>query len=66
MTDGLSEGAPVWALLIERGIEDGSDLRLFWQQGDAEAAARGYLGERWLNDPGLPSDTDDAIEQYKR
>ena len=64
MTDGLSEGVPVWVLLIERGIEEGSELRLFWQQDQAEAAARDYLAERWLNDSGLPSDTDDAIEQY--
>lgn len=64
MTDTLSEGVFVWALLIERGLEDGSDLRMFWQRADAEAAARDYLADRWLDDPGSPSDADDAIEQY--
>ena len=64
MTDGLTRGVPVWVLLIERGIEDGSDLRLFWQRDQAEAAARDYLAEGWLNDPGLPPDTYDAIEQH--
>lgn len=64
MTDGLIERVPLWALLIERGIDEGSDLWLFWQRNDAEAAARSYLAETWLHEPGLPSDIDDAIEQY--
>lgn len=64
MTDSVTGGVPVRALLIERGVDEGSDLRLFWQRGEAEAAAGEHLSDRWFDDPGLPSDTDEAIEQY--
>lgn len=53
----------MWVLLIERGIGEGSDLRLFWQRSDAEAAARDHL-DAWLDDPGPPPDINDVIERY--
>lgn len=65
MTDSVAGGAPVWALLIERGVDEGSDLRLFWQRSDAEAAAQEYLAETWWDDePSLPSGLAEVIERY--
>ncbi|MCY4515933.1 MAG: hypothetical protein OXB99_01700 [Acidimicrobiaceae bacterium] len=53
---------PVWALLIERGVDEGSDLRLFWQRSGAEAAAQDYLDETWRDDrPNLPSGLAEVI-----
>lgn len=55
----------MWALLIERGVDEGSDLRLFWQRSDAEAAAQEYLAETWWDDePSLPSGLAEVIERY--
>ncbi|CAN5849258.1 hypothetical protein BH23ACT2_BH23ACT2_08420 [soil metagenome] len=32
-----------WVLLIERGLDEGSDLALFWHEGDAISAPRDHL-----------------------
>lgn len=64
MTDAGAGGASVWALLVERDLMVGGDLRLFWTQDAAEAAARDYLAEVWLDGSELPSGVDDVIEQH--
>ncbi|MEX1126346.1 MAG: hypothetical protein WEE53_11850 [Acidimicrobiia bacterium] len=33
----------VWVFLVERGLDAGSDLRLFWHETDAIEAARVHL-----------------------
>lgn len=55
----------MWALLIERGVDEGSDLRLFWQRSDAEAAVQEHLDETWWEDgPSAPSGLAAVIERY--
>lgn len=54
----------VWALLVERGLDDGADLRLFWNLTDAHMAAWEYLADVWAGDGPLPADVDEALEQY--
>jgi hypothetical protein len=44
MTD---DDAVVWVFLVERGLEAGSELRLFWHEAEAIEAARGHLSGSW-------------------
>ena len=37
----------VWVLLIERGLDAGSDVRLFWHEAEAIETARGHLSGSW-------------------
>ncbi len=37
----------VWVFLVERGLDTGSDLQLFWHEADAIEAARGHLSYSW-------------------
>ena len=37
----------VWVFLVERGLEAGSDVQLFWHEADALSAARRYLSRWW-------------------
>jgi hypothetical protein len=39
----VSDTTSVWLFLVERGVESGSDLQLFWREADAAEAARQYL-----------------------
>lgn len=39
----VSDMTSVWLFLVERGVESGSDLQLFWREADAAEAARQYL-----------------------
>lgn len=39
----VGDERPVWVFLIERGLDAGSDLQLFWEEADAIQAAREYL-----------------------
>ncbi|MCP3935925.1 MAG: hypothetical protein GY708_11205 [Actinomycetia bacterium] len=66
MTEAGWAGAPVWAFLVERGFDDGAELRLFWNRADAHAAAREYLAEDWAGDGLTPADADEVIEQYNQ
>ncbi len=54
----------VWAFVIERGLDTGEELRLFWSRTDAQAAASERLADIWADDGSLPADVDEAIEQY--
>jgi hypothetical protein len=58
------EGLPaVWVLLIERGLNDGSDLELFWHEADAIEAARGHVLNSWPpEDLATKADVLEAIE----
>ncbi len=35
----------VWVFLVERGVDAGSDIRLFKYEADAIATARGHLAD---------------------
>lgn len=37
----------VWVFLVERGLDAGSDLRLFWHEAEAIETARGHLSGSW-------------------
>jgi hypothetical protein len=37
----------VWVLLVERGLDAGSDLQLYWNEAGAIRAAREYLSKAW-------------------
>ncbi|MCP4964751.1 MAG: hypothetical protein GY926_05905, partial [bacterium] len=52
-------GPLVWAFLVERGLDDGVELRLFWNRADAHAAVREYLAEDWVGDGLPPADVDE-------
>jgi hypothetical protein len=42
------DGKPaVWVFLVERGLNDGSDLQLFWHEAAAIDAARAHLSASW-------------------
>ena len=44
----MTDDDPVmWMFLVERGLEAGSDLRLFWREAEAIEAARGHLSGSW-------------------
>jgi hypothetical protein len=44
MTD---DDAVVWVFLVERGLDGGSDLQLFWHEAEAIEAAQGHLSGSW-------------------
>lgn len=50
--------------MIERDLDTGAELRLFWNRTDAHAAAIEHLADVWADDGSLPADVDEAIEQY--
>lgn len=54
----------VWAFVIERGLDTGAELRLFWSRTDAQAATSEHLADVWADDGSLPADVDEAIAQY--
>ena len=53
----------VWVFLVERGLDQASDLTLFWHEDAAIEAARRYLSASWSPDE-LATDDDvrEAIE----
>ena len=51
----------VWVLLVERGVEEGSELNLYWQEPAANAAAHRYVEQAWPT-----ADVQAAIERYNR
>lgn len=66
-TLGADSGAPleVWVLLIERSLDTGADLWLYWHELDARRAARRHMESDWPEDAGpMPDDVYAAIEQF--
>lgn len=54
---------PVWACIIERDIDRGCEIELFWHESDAVEAARSYLADRWPREQlNAPADVREAIE----
>ena len=43
----IDDKPAVWVFLVERGLNDGSDLQLFWHEAAAIDAARGHLSTSW-------------------
>jgi hypothetical protein len=56
----------VWVFLVERGVEAGSELNLYWRELAATAAARRYVEEVWPKAGALPTDVQAAIERYNQ
>lgn len=54
----------VWVLLIERGVAEGSDVRLFWHQDAAGEAARSYVAAHWPSGRHPPGEVEELIESY--
>lgn len=55
----------VWVLLIERSLDTGADLSLYWQELDARQAARRHMESDWPAEAGpMPNDVYAAIEQF--
>lgn len=53
----------VCAFIIERGIDPGCDIELFWHEDDAVEAARSYLARWWPREEMSASvDVHEAIE----
>lgn len=61
MTVGDRQG--VWVFLVERGLDQGSDLTLFWHEDAAIEAARQYLLAWWSPDELM---TDDDVREPSR
>ncbi|MGH8924011.1 MAG: hypothetical protein ACRDWA_05120 [Acidimicrobiia bacterium] len=59
MTDDEPE---VWVLLVERGLDAGSDLQLFWRETDAVRAAWEYLSKSGPDANLSTGELDEAIE----
>ena len=63
--DDAGECLQAWVLLIERSLDTGADLSLYWQELDARRAARMYMESDWPLEAGaMPSDVYAAIEQF--
>jgi hypothetical protein len=62
-----NENYDVWALLVERGLDAGSDLQLFWYEADAIEAARDHLAGSWhVEQLGSRDQVYEAIEATTR
>lgn len=54
-----------WVLLIERTLDTGADLSLYWQELDARQAALAHMTSDWPPEAGtMPSDVHSAIELF--
>lgn len=63
MATRIDDRPAVWMLLIERGLDAGSDVSLFWHERDAIAAARSHLSRSWRPDElATTADVLEAIE----
>ena len=51
---------------VERGVEEGGELALFWRRTAVAEAVSAYLTDRWPPAIELRSEVDDAIERYNR
>lgn len=58
--------ASVWVVLVERGVEEGADLAVFWRRVAASEAALAHMADRWPWPGDVPDDVEEAIEQYNR
>ena len=63
MVEGIGGEQAIWVLLVEHGLESGSDAALFWHESDAVDAARRYLAQAWpAEDLETAADVREAIE----
>ena len=64
-TSDAGEYLRVWGLLIERSLDVGADLSLYWQELDALRAARKHMEPDWPQEAGtMPSNVHAAIELF--
>jgi len=66
MDTGLPDQRSVWVLLVERGVEEGAELNLYWREPAATAAARRYLEQASPTDDPQPAEVQEAIETYNQ
>ena len=63
--DEADEHIQAWAFLIERPLDAGADLSLYWQELDALRAARTHMESDWPQQAGtMPSNVNAAIELF--
>lgn len=63
--DESSELLQAWVLLIERSLDTGADLSLYWHELDARRAAQMHMESDWPPEAGtMPSDVNAAIELF--
>lgn len=63
--DEADERLQVWVLLIERPLDTGADLSLYWHELDALRAARTHMESDWPQEAGtMPSNVPAAIELF--
>ena len=59
----VSDTTQVWLFMVERGVDSGSDIQVFWRGADAVEAARQYLSTAWpARHPLSSDDVDELIE----
>jgi len=59
----MDDKRAVWVFLVERGLNDGSDLQLFWHEEAAIDAARSHLSRSWpIEELATKADVLEAIE----
>jgi hypothetical protein len=62
---GPGASVRVWGLLIERSLDTGADLSLYWQELDARRTARRHMESDWPVEAGpMPNDVYAAIELF--
>lgn len=64
MAAAIGDQVTIWVLLIERGVDEGADLSLYWREPAASAAARRHLEQAWPVNEMLSTDVNEAIETY--
>ena len=63
--DEADERLQVWVLLIERPLDVGADLSLYWQELDALRAAQEHMEPDWPQEAGtMPNNISAAIELF--
>ena len=59
------DGLQAWVFLIERTLDTGADLSLYWQEIDARRAALAHMTSNWTPEAGpMPNDVHSAIEIF--
>ena len=63
--DDAGEYLQAWVFLIERSLDTGADLSLYWQEIDARRAALAHMESDWPLEAGtMPGDVHAAIELF--
>ena len=66
MAADVGDRYSVWVFLVESGVEEGSELSIYWRESAATAAACRYVEEVWPMAGAPPDDVQAAIERYNQ